>query len=133
MPGLSVTEKEHWKSRFAARIEKRVEALKAEHPALFDRVKRQAHAEALRSLGLAEAYTELEAVQAEEAALAQRKKHAQRAMLATLRGVPLEEVSDSFSIRYGNELALRQEARERRIATNVKPFIGILRVTNPVR
>jgi hypothetical protein len=29
--------------------------------------------------------------------------------------------------------SLRQEARERRIVTNVKPFIGTLRVTNPVR
>jgi hypothetical protein len=32
-----------------------------------------------------------------------------------------------------NELTLRQEARERRIISNVKPFIGTLRVTNPVR
>jgi hypothetical protein len=28
---------------------------------------------------------------------------------------------------------LRQEARERRIISNVKPFIGTLRGTNPVR
>jgi hypothetical protein len=28
---------------------------------------------------------------------------------------------------------LRQEARERRIISNVKPFIETLRVTNPVR
>jgi hypothetical protein len=30
-------------------------------------------------------------------------------------------------------VSLRQEARERRIVTDVKPFIGTLRVTNPVR
>ena len=30
-------------------------------------------------------------------------------------------------------LTLRQEARKRRITSNVKPFIGTLRVTNPVR
>jgi hypothetical protein len=30
-------------------------------------------------------------------------------------------------------LTLRQEARKRRISSNVKPFIGTLRVTNPVR
>ena len=70
MPGLTVTEKEHWKSRIAARIEKRVEAIKARHPALFDRVQREAHAQALESLGLAGSYAELEAIQAEEAALA---------------------------------------------------------------
>ena len=112
MPGLTVTEKEHWKTRIAARIEKRIEAIKAQHPALFDRVKREAHAEALRSLGLAEPYAELEAIQAEEAALARRRKQAQRAMLAALRGVPLDEVSDSFSVRYGIELPLPLEAAE---------------------
>ena len=32
-----------------------------------------------------------------------------------------------------DELTLRQEARERRIISNVKPFIETLRVTNPVR
>src|SRR3984893_3306252 len=85
---------------------------KAQHPALFDRVKRAAHAEALRSLGLDECYTELEAVKDEEAALARRKKAAQRAMVATVRGVPIDEVSDSFSIRYGNELPLPHEAAE---------------------
>jgi hypothetical protein len=112
MAGLSVTEKEFWKERIAARIERRVEAIKAQHPALFDRVKRAAHAEALRSLGLDECYIELEAVKDEEAALARRKKAAQRAMVATLRGVPIDEVSDSFSIRYGHELPLPHEADE---------------------
>ena len=38
--------------------------------------------------------------------------------------------SPSDGIRYG---VLAQEARERRIISNVKPFIGTLRVTNPVR
>ena len=33
MAGLTVSEKEHWKSRIAARIAKRVEAIKAQHPA----------------------------------------------------------------------------------------------------
>src|SRR5208337_971702 len=32
-----------------------------------------------------------------------------------------------------SKLTLRQEARERRIISNVKPFIETLRVTNPVR
>ena len=31
------------------------------------------------------------------------------------------------------ELTSRQEARERRIVTTVKPFAGTLRVTNPAR
>src|SRR5207253_2916683 len=112
MPTLTVTEKAFWKGRIAARIEKKIEAIRAQHPALFDRVQRQAHAQALASLALAQLYSELEAVQAEEKALAQRKKRAQRSMLAALRGVPLNEVSDSFSVRYGPELPLPNEAAE---------------------
>jgi hypothetical protein len=112
MPGLTVTEKQHWTDRIAARIARRVEAIRAEHPALFDRVNRAAHAEALRSLGLAEGYAELEAVQAEEVALAGRKKRAQRALLAAVRGTPVDEVPDSFGIRYGGDLPLPHEAAE---------------------
>ena len=112
MPGLTVSEKTHWKERISARIARRVEALKAQHPALFERVKREAHARALQSLGLAGPYAELEAIQAEEEALAKRKERAQRTMIATLRGVPLDEVSDCFVLRYGCELPLPQEAAE---------------------
>ena len=127
MPGLTVTEKQHWKDRIAARIDRAVERIRARHPALFDRVRRQAHANALESLGLAESYAELEAIQAEEAALARRKKRAQRAMLASLRGTPIEEVSDSFSIKYGCELPLPIEAAEavvRRQAAHQEQLLG---------
>jgi hypothetical protein len=112
MPGLTVTEKEFWKTRIPARIGRRIEAIKAEHPALFDRVKRQGHAQSLESLGLAAPYAELEAVQAEKAALARREKRAQREMLAALRGLPLDEVCDGFSIKYGDELPLPLEAAD---------------------
>ena len=92
MPGLTVTEKNHWRDRIAARIARAVERIKARHPALFDRIARQAHAQALASLGLADAHAELEAIKAEEATLARRKKHAQKAMIATLRSMPIDEV-----------------------------------------
>jgi hypothetical protein len=52
MPGLTVTEKEHWRQRISARIGKRIEAIKAQHPALFERVKREARARALQSLAI---------------------------------------------------------------------------------
>ena len=69
MPGLTVTEKTHWKDRISARIGRSIEKIKAQHPALFDRVRREARAEALRSLGLTDAYTELETIKAAEAEL----------------------------------------------------------------
>lgn len=112
MPGLTVTEKSHWRDRIASKINKAVERVKARHPALFDRLTRQAHAHALTSLGLAEAYAELESIKAEEAALARRKRLAQRSMIATLRSVPIDEVTDGFNVRYGSELALPNEVAE---------------------
>jgi hypothetical protein len=112
MPGLTMTEKSHWRDRIAARIDKAAERIKSRHPALFDRLTREAHARALASLGLADAYAELEAIRAEEAALARRKKQAQKSMIATLRSTPIDEVTDSFGIRYGGELALPHEAAE---------------------
>jgi hypothetical protein len=45
---------------------------------------------------------------------------------------PLAEGIRRF-LDHKRALASRQEARRRRIASNVKPFIATLRVTNPVR
>ncbi len=112
MPGLTVTEKSHWRDRIAARIEKAAEKIRARHPALFDHLARQAHAQALASLGLADAHAELEGIKAEEATLARRKKQAQRLLIATLRGTPIDEVADSFHVSYGSELALPHEVAE---------------------
>jgi hypothetical protein len=110
MPGLTVTEKEHWRQRISARIGRRIEAIKSKHPAMFERVKREARARALQSLGLADAYAALEQVHADETALDRRKTQAQRAMLAVVRGVPVEEIDDAFSVRYGRELPLPMDA-----------------------
>jgi len=131
MPGLTVSEKQHWKDRIGARISAKVEAIKSEHPALFDRARREAHAQALGSLGLAGPYAELEAVQAEEAALARRKRRAQSAMIAALRGVPAEEVPGNFAIRYGTELPLPAEAFEA-IARRQAAHQGRLLADDPV-
>src|ERR1700735_162594 len=112
MPGLTVTEKNHWRDRIAARIDRATERIKGRHPALFDRVSREAHAQALASLGLADAHAELEAIRAHEPPRPRRKKHAQKAMIAALRSTPIEDVSDHFGLRYGSDLALPQEAAD---------------------
>ncbi len=112
MPTLSVTEKSHWRDRIAARIDKLIEATRARDPARFDRIAREARDRAIASLGLAEAHADLEAIRVEEAALARRKKQAQRAMVATLRSVPPDEVPDHVVVRYGSDLGLPQEAAD---------------------
>src|SRR5258708_15587967 len=94
MPGLTVTEKEHWKERIARRVDKRIETLAAREPNLMDRVKRQARQRALESLGLAELRAELDTVAAEQQELTRREEHAHKAMLAKIRGVTVEDIED---------------------------------------
>ena len=110
MPSLTVTEKTHWKDRIAARIDRAIDRIKAAHPANFERARRDAHAAALDTLGLAGPYAELEAIRAAEAELARRKSLAQRTMLSILRGVPIHEVSDAINTRYGSDLPVPAEA-----------------------
>ena len=50
-----------------------------------------------------------------------------------LKFLELDLVFSPSAKRQNPNLTLRQEARERGIISNVKPFIGTLRVTNPVR
>jgi hypothetical protein len=112
MPGLTVTEKSHWRDRIAARIDRATERIKGRHPALFDRLTREAHTRALASLGLKDFHAELELIRVEETALARRKKLTQKSMIATLRSTPIDDVTDTFSVRYIGELALPHEAAE---------------------
>ena len=98
---LTVTEKEHWRQRIAAKIERRIETPAAGDPGLMDRVKAEARRRAIASLGLAESQAELDAVVEERKALDRREKRAQKAMVARLQGVPAEEVADELIERLG--------------------------------
>src|SRR4051794_24936524 len=85
-----------WKERIARKIDSKIEAIAAGDPGLLDRVQEQARRRALQSLGLAEMQAELEAVAAQKKELERRERRAQRAMLAAVRRVPVEEVSETF-------------------------------------
>jgi len=95
MPSLTVTEKEHWKERIARKIDKKLEAVAAGDPGLLDRLGDQARQRAVRSLGLAELQAELDAVAAQKRELERRERRAHCAMLAVVRRVPVEDVSDA--------------------------------------
>ena len=66
MPGLTVTEKEHWKDRLAKRVERKIEVLKASDLGLFTRLNREARVQTLQSLGLAELSQRLETIEKQE-------------------------------------------------------------------
>jgi hypothetical protein len=96
MANLTVSEKNHWRDRIAAKIDRRIEAITASEPGLLDRVKREARARALDSLGLTEFEDELDQIAKEREALEKREQHARRTSLARIRAVDVEDVE----IRY---------------------------------
>lgn len=104
MPGLTVTEKEHWKDRIGKRIEKKIEVVSAEDPNLLDRVHREARERALASLGLSEMQQALDGVEQQKSALDKRERQIQRAMLAHVRGVPVEDIDDYHTYRFDHEV-----------------------------
>jgi hypothetical protein len=116
MPGLTVTEKEHWKGRIAKRIDKRIDALVAAEPNLFDRIHRAARERALDSLGLAEWKAELDAVAREKENLERRERRLHCTTLAHVRGVPVEQLEDRYGYNRHDEvdraIARRQAAHE---------------------
>jgi len=96
MPGLSVTEKQHWKERIARRIDKRIDVIGAGEPNLMDRISRVARQRALESLGLAAMRAELDGIEAHKEKLDRQQDRLHKAMLATVRRVPVEDVTDSY-------------------------------------
>ena len=96
---LTVTEKEHWKDRISNRIEKRIEQLQAAEPNLKDRIDREARQRALQSLGLAEMQADLDRIEREKKLLEKKEKQTHRRMLAHVRGVPVEDVQDTYYYR----------------------------------
>jgi hypothetical protein len=104
MPGLTVTEKEHWKDRIARRIDKRIETVAASEPNLIDRVKHEARQRTIDSLGVAQMQAELDAIDHEEKELQQRELAVRRALVAKLRGVPVETLDNYAGHRSDIEL-----------------------------
>ena len=102
MPGLTVSEKNHWKDRLSKRIDKRLDAIAAEDPNLLDRVKRQARERAMASLNLADLQVEIDEIERQEETLDKRKSLLNRTMLARVRNVPLETIDQHFSNSYYN-------------------------------
>ena len=105
MSHLTVTEKQHWKERIAKRIDRRIEALCASEPSLMDRVERQARERAVHSLGLAEMDAEARALEEQEQQLERRQREVFRAMLATVRRVPVEDIPETCYLRLPDEVA----------------------------
>jgi hypothetical protein len=115
MPNLTVSEKEHWKERITRRIDKKIELLSASEPTLLDRIRERARQRALQSLGLAAMQAEVDAIVEEKQELERRERQTHRAMLATVRRVPVEAVEDYFhcsQLEISNAIQRRQTIHE---------------------
>jgi hypothetical protein len=96
MSSLTVAEKEHWKNRIGRRIELKIECLLAADPNFLTRIEEQAQHRALESLGLAQLQAERDAIDAQKDQLQERDKQLHRQMLAIVRHVPVEEVTNDY-------------------------------------
>lgn len=113
MPSLTITEKEHWKDRIGRKIDKKIEAVEAGDPGYMDRVEERARQRAVQSLGLTEKQAALDALEAQEKELEKRQEHLQKAMLAAVRRVPIEEIqSNSY---YNLDQEVNQAIHKRQV------------------
>ena len=110
--GLTVAEKTHWRDRIEAKINRRIEVILAGDPGLMDRIKHAARGRALTSLGLAEFQSELDQIAAQKEALARRERCAQRAMLARVRGVEIDQIEEVYYGRHETEVTKTVSQRQ---------------------
>ena len=94
---LTVAEREHWRDRISRRIDKKIAAITARDPGLFDRVARDARVRATQSLGIAEFISEQEQLEQQKKVLDARDEVLSRELLARLRGTPPDTI-DSYAI-----------------------------------
>jgi hypothetical protein len=117
----TVAEIQHWQGRIARRIDRQVEALVASAPGLLERIRHQARQRALQSLGLAELHADWENIAAQQQELTRRRRQALRALLATLRRVPLAEVADDTAGSAYDEV---RQALQRRQAAHARDLLA---------
>lgn len=92
MANLTVAEKNHWRDRIEARINRRIEAITADDPGLLERVGQEARGRAMESLGLVGMQDELDRIARQRAELDGRDARIRKEMLAKVRGVPVDAI-----------------------------------------
>ena len=109
---LTVAEREHWRDRISRRIDKKIAAITARAPGLFDRVARDARMRATQSLGIAEFISEQDQLELQKKVLDARDEVLSRQLLARLRGTPPDTI-DSYAVcRSENEINTAIKTRQ---------------------
>ena len=120
MPGLSVTEKNHWRDRIAVRIDRRIEAITAGDPGFMERLHREARSKAIESLGLAELQAELDTIAVQDVELSKQERSIRRVIVGQIRGVDVQCIEEDryFNPRdpeVDNAIARRKAIHEEKV------------------
>ena len=113
MPGLTVTEKEHWKDRIGRRLDKKIETIWAEEPNLKERIEREAKRRAEDSLGLSAIEAELDDIEKRNEELEKQERRLRLQALATVQGKEVDDVTDrNYWNGHDSEVTLAVERRK---------------------
>ena len=107
-------------------------SLATHDPNLLDRVHRDARQRALQSLGLHEMQTELDGIQQQQSVLEKRERQIGKAMLAHVRGIPVDDLDDYSTYRHDREVdnavARRQAVHEEELLAETETGLRILKL-----
>ena len=104
---VSVSAKNHWRDRIAARIDRRIETLVAKQdPALLQRVSEEARRNAYKSLGVKSRQDELEQIDKQKQEVEKRERRLRAEQRAIINGTPVEQELErgGYYGRYDNDV-----------------------------
>lgn len=113
---ITITEKEHWKRRIEAKIDKKIEKLKLSNPELFQSVTKQAHTSALQSLGLTKLHQQCEQTKTSIKKSREKEEQQLSEMHKILKGEP--ETSWRAEDVIKNEVKKQQSLHEEELLLN---------------
>lgn len=107
MSRVTTSEKNYWRDRISARLDRRIEVLYASRPAMKEELTRQARQLALESLGLSQLQHRLDELEKQQQALNRKQQKLQRLLLATVRGVEPEQLESRLTPSQSQQTALQ--------------------------
>jgi len=118
--GLTVAEKEHWKSRIAKRIDHRIETLVAKQdPTFLQRVEQEARHTAYQSLGIDAQRRELEELQKQRDQIEKRERRLRAEQRSVLRGTTVEEELEQTYYRQDGVVENAVNSRARAVESDI--------------
>ena len=108
MSRLTLTEKEHWKSRIENRINRAIESLQAKDISLMPKIKVQAELEAHKSLGTDKLNAKLQSIRQQRKDLADQEEKLESAIYRAVLGEAATANQGSYQIESDFRTMLRQ-------------------------